>query len=283
MNIDAAWDIVLKKTGGDDLLKACYYDYQTERAIERFNASEEWAELRRIMFGGGKQVERIVDIGAGNGVVSANMVAEGLEVIAIEPCGSDQFGYGAIRRWACGVCDNLKVVSASGESMPLKDNCTDCVYMRQVLHHISRPDVFMDEIYRILKPKGLLIIAREHVVDSEADKEKFLENHPLHKYTKSENAFTLQQYKNIIESSNLNIKKVYGSWDTPINYYPATKSDIHSRIRNSIRNKIGRMAANALESDRIYEYAAKWYSRRDRTAGRMNSFICVKPERKRWL
>ena len=50
------------------------------------------------------------------------------------------------------------------------------------------------EMHRVLKPGGIFIAAREHVISKEADLEKFLEQHPLHHLYGGEHAFLLERY-----------------------------------------------------------------------------------------
>lgn len=43
-------------------------------------------------------------------------------------------------------------------NIPLKDNMIDSVFSSQVLEHVTNPQKMIDEIYRILKPKGICIL-----------------------------------------------------------------------------------------------------------------------------
>lgn len=56
---------------------------------------------------------------------------------------------------------NLKVelVKGSAASMPFEDNEFDCVYSFGVLHHIPDVENVMQEIHRVLKPGGKVMIA----------------------------------------------------------------------------------------------------------------------------
>ncbi len=40
-----------------------------------------------------------------------------------------------------------------------KDESVDVVYSLETIEHLYNPDIFLDEIYRILKPEGLLVIS----------------------------------------------------------------------------------------------------------------------------
>lgn len=47
--------------------------------------------------------------------------------------------------------------------LPLKDNSYDVVHANQVIEHIIKVDLFIAEIYRILKPGGYAIISTENL------------------------------------------------------------------------------------------------------------------------
>jgi len=44
------------------------------------------------------------------------------------------------------------------ESLPLRDDCADCVYAGEIIEHLFDPDYFVEEGRRILKQNGCLII-----------------------------------------------------------------------------------------------------------------------------
>jgi len=52
-----------------------------------------------------------------------------------------------------------------GKVFPFRDSFFDHVISNQVLEHIFEPEQFMDELYRILKPNGLLLITVPFVWD----------------------------------------------------------------------------------------------------------------------
>ena len=49
-------------------------------------------------------------------------------------------------------------------------------------------------MFRVLRPDGIFIAAREHVISREADLGRFLDQHPLHHLYGGENAFLLERY-----------------------------------------------------------------------------------------
>lgn len=55
---------------------------------------------------------------------------------------------------------NLKVIRADIEiDLPFEDNSFDIVYSGEVIEHLYNPDFFLQEVKRILKPKGYLLLS----------------------------------------------------------------------------------------------------------------------------
>lgn len=57
------------------------------------------------------------------------------------------------------------------EHLPMKNKEIDTAIMNMVLHHISQPEVPITEVFRVLKPKGLFILADFEKHDQEKIKE----------------------------------------------------------------------------------------------------------------
>jgi len=49
-------------------------------------------------------------------------------------------------------------IQAVGESMPLRDDSFDLVLLFEVLEHVMKPEVVLEEISRVLKPSGILFL-----------------------------------------------------------------------------------------------------------------------------
>lgn len=50
-------------------------------------------------------------------------------------------------------------VSGDAHSLPFLDNSVDIIWLCAVLEHIQKPFVVIDEIYRVLKPNGIILIS----------------------------------------------------------------------------------------------------------------------------
>ena len=95
-----------------------------------------------------------------------------------------------------------KFVLADAEKMPFKDSSLDCVVCFWSFHHILYPEKAMDEIARVLKPDGFVIIATFKDVDLNfaaklGDK---ISNHywgfTTERYSKKQMKKLMQRFKN---------------------------------------------------------------------------------------
>jgi SAM-dependent methyltransferase len=205
------------------LVNACFLDDPLIEAANRFYQSEEWSETRRYL---PSVPGRVLDIGAGRGISSYALAKDGWTVSAIEPDPSPLVGADAIRTLSQISDTKIEVFDYLGEKLPFENNYFDAIYARQVLHHTKSLDLLCLEIARVLKPGGIFIATREHVFNNNKDYQFFLNNHPLYFICENISAFSLQYYFKSFVNAGLLFKNIIYPFNSPINYYPATKTAI---------------------------------------------------------
>jgi SAM-dependent methyltransferase len=57
----------------------------------------------------------------------------------------------------------LPVCSYDGVNIPFADNSTDLVYTHQVFEHVRYPELLLRDVYRVLKPNGVLVGSTSHL------------------------------------------------------------------------------------------------------------------------
>ena len=215
----------------EDLIRACFYDDPLQSAAERYYRSTEWLALRKEL----PQVGRVLDIGSGRGISAYAFAKDGWQVDALEPNGSNVVGAGAIRALAKDENLAITVEQTWGEKLPYTDETFDVVHGRQVLHHAHDLTQLCREAARVLRPNGIFIATREHVISRHEDLPKFLNSHPLHKLYGGEHAYLLKEYKQAIVASGIQLKKVLNPYESDINLYPETQATIKHLIKNKLR------------------------------------------------
>ena len=257
-------------------MRDSYLDEDASAAARRFEASGEFAAVRTLL-GEWLPGATVLDLGAGTGIATRAFSRAGASrVVALEPDPSHVIGRGAIAR----VCEGLPGVlslSGYGEQIPLAEGVVDVVYARQVLHHARDLPGLLRECARVLRPGGILLAAREHVVDGPEQLRAFLDYHPVHQLAGGENAFSLEEYLAAIDASGLRLVLTLGPWDSVINAFPAVQTDteIPDLARSRFLLRWGLLGRLALALPGADHRARRSLERPE--PGRLYSFLCERP------
>ncbi len=268
-----------------DLVRLAYFDKDLTLNIVRFGQSEEFLETLKLINKYVPEAKTILDIGAGNGISSINFALRGYDVTVLEPDPSDSVGANAIRTMKEEYkLDNLTVYERYAESTGLEANSFDIIYVRQAMHHAHNLKQFIAECSRLLKPGGVLLTIRDHVVFNQKDKRRFLETHPLHKFYGGENAFTSEEYKGAMLSAGLHVLEEMKYFDSVINHFPVSSKEMNAvketeeKLRRQLKHKIG-FLANSKLLFKIYKKLKGFrnsFGDEKKVPGRMYSFVSGK-------
>lgn len=91
---------------------------------------------------------RVLDVGAGTGKLTRQLVARGLDVVAVEPLD-------AMRAELTRVLPGTRALAGSAEQIPLDDGWVDAVLFAQAWHWVD-PVRAVPEVARVLAPGGTL-------------------------------------------------------------------------------------------------------------------------------
>ncbi|HEX76983.1 MAG TPA: class I SAM-dependent methyltransferase [Dehalococcoidia bacterium] len=94
------------------------------------------------------------DIGAGTGFMTEGLIQRGLRVIAVD---QSEAMVAELRRKFEGV-DTIDYRIGKAESLPVEDEGIDYVFANMLLHHVDSPPGAIEEMVRILKPGGMLVV-----------------------------------------------------------------------------------------------------------------------------
>lgn len=258
-----------------ELVRAGYYDEPLIGAAQRFIESQEWeaiCKLLRAWIPG-----RVLELGAGHGIGSYAFARAGCAVVATELDPSPIVGANAIQCLAKETNLSIQVVRSAGEKQAFYASYFDIVYAREVLHHARDLKELCQEAARVLRPGGVFLATREHVISRSKDLPTFLQSHSLHHLYGGENAFLLCEYMSALQSAGLAIMHVYGPYDSPINAMPMTRTQNRARIAAKLQKYVGRTAANRLSKEEnlwfLMGHIRSWINN---TPGRLYSFLSVK-------
>jgi len=263
------------------LVEFCYLDEDNFAAAKRFASSEEFAEVIKLLKIDKVQAKlKILDVGCGNGIASYAFAFLGHDIFAVDPDPSDDVGLGATRRLASMLSKgSISTHQAFAESLPFSDATFDIVYARQALHHFTDLHEGLAECSRVLKPKGLLLATREHIVSDNNQLKTFLDEHLLHKLHGGENAHPLKDYLLAIEQSGIRVSKVIAPFDTVINHFPVSNSGIKNSLFEGLNKRVGRLTAEIIIKIPFVEsFYRNYLSQTCNFPGRLYSFLGFKQE-----
>ena len=140
--------------------------------------------------------------------------------------------YIAVDKYKTSISDELKAANnitfIETNVPPLKgieDNSVDFVVTFQVIEHIEDDEMFLQEIHRVLKPGGKVILTTPNVMMS-------LTRNPWHI-----REYTPEQMGDVLQSSfdNYELKGVFGN-DKVMDYYNKNKASVRKITRFDILN-----------------------------------------------
>ena len=102
---------------------------------------------RELGFGPGS---RVVDLGAGTGKLTRQLVEIGADVIAVEPIAE-------MRAKLEAALPQVEALAGTAEDLPLPNHSVDGVLVAQAFHWFDAPRA-LAEIHRVLRPDGLLAL-----------------------------------------------------------------------------------------------------------------------------
>ena len=240
----------------------------------RFGASEEFLAASELINQYAPGARRLLDMPGGNGIATHAFASAGFEVTCVEPNPSVSVGRGAIAQVLAASALDANIVDAWGENLHFDSNYFDVAYVRQGLHHAADLSKMLAELGRVLKPGGLLLACREHVVDNyNRSLQSFLATQVDHQLYGGEHAFTLPDYRAAIHASGLELKIELGPYESIINTFPNTPEVLRKKI---LASPAGRGLKKILPDDIVVSIGI-WRLKRIKTPGRLYTFLAFKP------
>jgi ubiquinone/menaquinone biosynthesis C-methylase UbiE len=260
------------------VIRNIYADDDVLVAALRFARSEEFqaaASLVAVM--SVQPPAHVLDLGAGRGIASLAWAIRGYQVTAIEPDPSTLIGSGAIKHLINQTKVPITVIEAFGEHLPCNSSTFDLVYVRQTLHHAADLDKLCAEAARVLKPRGVLLATREHVVSNAQQLAAFLQNHPVHQLAGGEMAYPVARYKQALAKAGFKRIHVLNPFQSPINLYPETDASTRLMAQSTAQRVLGKRVGMLVSHLPLYYWAWTGFAAgRFGAPGRLYSFVAQK-------
>ena len=132
-----------------------YFDEVAERLGKHYVPGRSWESIGHFLLQLVPYIT-IVDLGAGEGMISQLLAENAKKVYCIDNSKSMvRVGTELAKKKNFS---NLEYKLGDIEKVPLNDKSVDLALMSQSLHHAQHPELALSEAFRILKPKGKLIV-----------------------------------------------------------------------------------------------------------------------------
>jgi len=141
-------------------LAAATYDDKWGIVYDALAQHQTAGKLRRALGGAKQRFGRALEVGAGTGYFTLNLLRAGVieEAVAsdISPGMLD-----ALASSAAGLGLEVETVCADASDLPFPDGSFDLVFGHAVLHHLPELEAAFDELARVLRPGGTLAFCGE--------------------------------------------------------------------------------------------------------------------------
>ena len=145
-----------------------------------------------------------MDLGCGEGIIGECIQQLGFKVI-----GCDK-SYNAIKN------AKIKVILCDlEEKIPVENSSFDIVLAAEIIEHILDTDKFIEEIHRVLKPRGKLVITTPNLASLECrislllgKKPWMIENRVLPHSAGHVRYFTVKEIRKLLEDHNFEVKLI---------------------------------------------------------------------------
>ncbi|MCW3064305.1 MAG: Methyltransferase type 11, partial [Solirubrobacterales bacterium] len=136
------------------------YDAKWGVSFEEVGREQVLGKLRKALGRRPGHFPRALEVGAGTGYFSLNLVREG--VIGAATCTDISPGMvEALEENAARLGVDVEASVAEAESLPFPDSWFDLVLGHAVLHHLPHLDAAFAEFHRVLRPGGWIVFAGE--------------------------------------------------------------------------------------------------------------------------
>lgn len=183
-----------------DTVADSFLDEDDLAAFYRFQESEHWARIRRLLDRQGiEPPARVIDFGGGRGLVAASLAAAGYRAMLCEPNPSQVCGHGAAARLREAASLDFEI--SGGDVADLAPGDFDAVICRAVLHHVEPLVPVLRSVRIALRDGGSLICSDEPTIRSTRELPELRKLHPFVQFGVDEHALTRGEYEGALREA----------------------------------------------------------------------------------
>lgn len=172
-----------------------------------------WKRLLKLIIE--EKPSNVLDIGCSSGNISSFLVAKKIRVFGLDIVFDKLL---EARR------KGLNIIMADiSKEFPIRNNTLDCVLAGEIIEHVINTDYFLDEIRRVLKKDGSLVISTPNLANLENRLRLLIGRYPIFAdYTsRGDNhvrAYTGRALVKQLRERAFKIEKYTGSFIPPVSY-----------------------------------------------------------------
>jgi SAM-dependent methyltransferase len=126
-----------------------------DRLSRNFQPGRTWEGFARALLAVSR-FDRVLDIGVGDGELTALLAEASRSLVAVEP--DEATRQGCARKLQRRGLEGVELRAGEIEALPAEDEAFDLVVASQVLHHAEDPAAALGECARVLVPGGQLLV-----------------------------------------------------------------------------------------------------------------------------
>lgn len=160
------------------------------------------------------QEGKVLDVGSAQGYLTVMLLSKGYDVISLD---ISPLRVVKVRDRAANRGLNPHCIAADALELPFTNESLDIIIAGEVIEHLTEPEKTLNEFYRILKPKGILIVTVPH--DEKISYQVCIHCHKLTPSSGHLHSFDDKKLTRVVEQAGFNvlhIKKVFN----PLNSFP---------------------------------------------------------------
>lgn len=141
-------------------LAASHYDSKWGISYDRVGQAQVTGKLQKALGHEPRHYPRALEIGAGTGYFTLNLLRSGVVGAAVATDISPGM-LGALERSARELGETVETVTCEASALPFEDGSFDLVFGHAVLHHLPDLDAAFREFRRVLRPGGVVAFCGE--------------------------------------------------------------------------------------------------------------------------